>query len=291
MPLNEKKFTAILQKIRDASRRTIIPSIHDLFTYLETEVPSNVVFRRYEDERKTKWEGWIEGRSIGSWEMPLNEADRKSLAYDLYRGVVESGDAGNGTIFWMYHEDWETNVLEFQRDFFDPFVNAMDDIYSSAQAAPSDAILSEVKKVSKDVFVVHGHDEMAKLRVQNFLHRLGLTPIVLHEQVNQGSTIIEKLERESKRVQFAIILLTPDDKGCAARETDLVPRTRQNIIFEWGLFVGLLGRSNVCALRVGSVEIPSDMHGVVWESMDGPWEAKVAKEMRAAGLDVDLNNV
>ena len=146
-------------------------------------------------------------------------------------------------------------------------------------------------QVSKDVFVVHGHDEMAKLKVQNFLHKLGLTPIVLHEQLNQGRTIIEKLERESKRAQFAIVLLTPDDKGCTASDTDLRSRARQNVIFEWGLFVGLLGRGNVCALRVGSVEMPSDMHGVIWESMDGPWESQVAKEMRAAGLNVDLNKL
>ncbi len=146
-------------------------------------------------------------------------------------------------------------------------------------------------QVSKDVFIVHGHDEMAKLRVQNFLHKLGLTPIVLHEQLNQGRTIIEKLERESKRARFAIVLLSPDDKGCVASESDLKPRTRQNIIFEWGLFVGLLGREKVCALRVGSVEMPSDMHGVIWESMDGPWESKVAGEMRAAGLAVDLNKL
>jgi predicted nucleotide-binding protein len=222
--------------------------------------------------------------------MPIDEGERKSLAYNLYRGIVESNDAGNGTVYWMYHEDWETNVLEFQRDFFDLLVRAMEEIYN-AQTSSSETDPDEARTMSKNVFVVHGHDVVAKLLVQNFLHRLGLTPIVLHEQENRGSVLIEKLERESRRAQFAIILLTPDDRGCAASDPDPRPRTRQNVVFEWGLFVGLLGRKNVCALRVGSVEIPSDMSGIVWENMDGPWEAKIAKEMRAAGLDVDLNNI
>jgi predicted nucleotide-binding protein len=139
------------------------------------------------------------------------------------------------------------------------------------------------------VFIVHGHDEVARLKVQNFLHKLRLDPIVLHDERNQGRAIIEKLEREAQRAQFAIVLLSPDDKGCRRADDTFNPRARQNIIFEWGLFVGLLGRDKVCALCTGSVEMPSDVNGIAWESMEGHWEARVAKEMQAAGLRVDLN--
>jgi len=149
----------------------------------------------------------------------------------------------------------------------------------------------EANDDANNVFVVHGHDEALLLRVQNFLHRLGLNPIVLQDQLNRGRAIIEKLEREAKRVNFAIILLSPDDKGCKSSEDDPRPRARQNIIFEWGWFVGLLGRGRVCALRTGTVEMPSDLDGVVWEAVDGSWEARVAKEMREAGLQVDLNRL
>ena len=44
------------------------------------------------------------------------------------------------------------------------------------------------------VFIVHGHDNAAKQEVARLVERLGLEAIILHEQVNRGKTIIEKIE-------------------------------------------------------------------------------------------------
>src|ERR1700687_1048438 len=86
------------------------------------------------------------------------------------------------------------------------------------------------------VFVVHGYDE-ARERVARLLERLGLKPIILHEQPDQGRTIIEKFESHAA-VGFAVVLLTPDEVGSAAFEPQaLKPRARQNVIFELGFFV------------------------------------------------------
>jgi predicted nucleotide-binding protein len=43
----------------------------------------------------------------------------------------------------------------------------------------------------------------------------------------------------------------------------------------------------------GSVELPSDLHGVLYVPMDegDGWKLKLAKEMKAAKLDVDMNLV
>src|SRR5438094_3251544 len=62
------------------------------------------------------------------------------------------------------------------------------------------------------VFLVHGHDGAAKHEVARFCEHLGLQPIVLHEQANEGRTIIEKFEGHAN-VDFAIVLLTTDDIG------------------------------------------------------------------------------
>ncbi len=64
----------------------------------------------------------------------------------------------------------------------------------------------------RKVFIVHGHDEAAKVSVARFLETIGFEAIVLHEQVNRGLTIIEKFEVHSD-VGFAVVLLTPDDFG------------------------------------------------------------------------------
>jgi len=143
------------------------------------------------------------------------------------------------------------------------------------------------------IFIVHGHDEEAKQSVARFLERLGIEVVILHEQPNQGRTIIEKFEDYSD-VSYAVVLLTPDDLGGRANDLDnLLPRARQNVVFELGFFIGKLGRERVCALHKGEVEIPSDFSGVLWIRMDaaGAWQFKLAREIKAAGFSIDLNKL
>ncbi len=137
------------------------------------------------------------------------------------------------------------------------------------------------------VFVVHGHDDAAREAVARFLERMGFEAIVLHERANRGGTIIEKFEANSD-VGYAVVLLTPDDEGAKTGFT-ANPRARQNVIFEWGYFVGRLGREHVFALKKGNVELPSDIQGWVWEVLDeyGAWRQKLAKELEAAGFSID----
>lgn len=81
---------------------------------------------------------------------------------------------------------------------------------------------------SKKVFIVHGQDDIRKYEVSEFLYEQGLEPIILHEQVNNEQTIIEKIEKNSD-VACAIILLTPDDEGKLKDSySPLKTRARQN---------------------------------------------------------------
>jgi predicted nucleotide-binding protein len=110
---------------------------------------------------------------------------------------------------------------------------------------------------SKKVFLVHGHDSEAKEGTARFLEKVGLQPVILHEQPNSGRTIIEKFEVYSGDIAFAVVLLTPDDFGGAASSPGASkPRARQNVIMELGYFIGRLGRFRVCALHKGGVELP-----------------------------------
>lgn len=141
------------------------------------------------------------------------------------------------------------------------------------------------------VFLVHGHDEGAREQVARFLEQLGIRPVILHEQANKGRTIIEKLER-SGDIAFAVVVLTPDDVGASAKTADRqMARARQNVILELGYFIGLLGRERVCALHKGELELPSDFVGVAYVPLDpaGGWRLSLARELKAARYDVDLN--
>jgi len=140
------------------------------------------------------------------------------------------------------------------------------------------------------VFLVHGHDEAVLHETARFLEKLEQDIVILREQPNRGQTIIEKFEDYSD-VGFAIILLTPDDRGGEASlpYEKQKPRARQNVIFELGYFIGRLGRHRVCALYRPGVELPSDYAGVLYVQFDeqGGWRLALAKEMKAAGLPVD----
>ncbi len=151
----------------------------------------------------------------------------------------------------------------------------------------------EQRTPGNSVFVVHGHDEAIKQSVARLLEKLGLQPIILHEKATEGRTIIEKLEHYSD-VDFAVILLTPDDIGAdKEKPSDLRPRARQNVILELGFFLGVLSRKRVCPLYRGPMELPSDYMGVGYVLMDdaGAWKYDLAKELRAAGFDVDMNKI
>ncbi len=151
---------------------------------------------------------------------------------------------------------------------------------------------SEPETPSRKVFVVHGHDELAKNALEGFLGEIGLEPIVLHRQPDKGRTIIEKFEAHSD-VGFAFVLLTPDETAYLATEEDkesaerkTKKRARPNVLFEFGFFVGKLGRTRVCCLYTGDVELPSDVSGLLYKQYENSVEETfwpLQKELRAAG--------
>ena len=112
----------------------------------------------------------------------------------------------------------------------------------------------KMQKSWSKVFVIHGHDESALQTVARFLERLEIETVILHEKPNKGRTIIEKIESYAD-VKFAVVLLTPDDAGALEkRKDDLGFRARQNVVFEFGYFMGKLGQKSVCALVKGDME-------------------------------------
>ncbi|HET9183639.1 MAG TPA: nucleotide-binding protein [Candidatus Angelobacter sp.] len=143
------------------------------------------------------------------------------------------------------------------------------------------------QKKSDRVFIVHGHDENAVDQTELLVRRFGLTPIILREAPSGGRTVIEKFEAHSN-VGVAIVLLTPDDFG-GKDIGNLLPRARQNVIWEWGYLVAKLGRENVICLYKQGVEMPSDLHGLVTIHFEGDVRAKaeeIRRELNAAGYEI-----
>ncbi len=90
------------------------------------------------------------------------------------------------------------------------------------------------------------------------------------------------------------MLLTPDDFGGPAGHPEKTRlRARQNVILELGNFIAKLKRHRVCCLYVEGVELPSDYDGVLWVpyGVSGKWREQLVKELIAAGIEVDSENL
>lgn len=147
---------------------------------------------------------------------------------------------------------------------------------------------NQTSNLNSKIFIVHGHDKGLQQEVARVLEKQGLQPIILNEQTNQGRTIIEKIEHNSD-VQAAVCLFTSDDEGKSKKETEYNNRARQNVVFETGYFLGKLGRDRLVIIAETSLELPSDMQGVVYTN--GNWEFELLKELKAMGYTIDLNKL
>ena len=164
---------------------------------------------------------------------------------------------------------------------------------SSPALASDKTVITPEKNDSNKIFIVHGHDEEMKEKVARLLSKLHLEPIILHEMPDNGKTIIEKIECYANEVNFAVILFTPDDEGQKRGTDQLKTRGRQNVVLEYGYFIGKYGRDRVVVLYKDVEELPSDIDGLLYTMVDKgeSWKFALGRNLKAAGYDIDLNHL
>ena len=159
-----------------------------------------------------------------------------------------------------------------------------------------DILDGKVTTGGRKVFVVYGHDEIARTQLEAMLRRWDLDPIILDQQASGGQTIIEKLEEYSADVGYAIVLATPDDEGKAVNEESYKFRVRQNVVLELGMFLAKLGRNKVAILlkEDKNFEKPSDIQGLIYI----PFQNKVdevainlIRELSRQGINIDSGRI
>lgn len=191
----------------------------------------------------------------------------------------------------------EEDKFQLAKSYYLGALRASMQILDEDQFDELPTIASSERTLSNRVFIVHGHDAAAKNELEIFLAGIGLEPVVLHRQPDEGRTVIEKFEKYSD-VGYAFILLTPDEVSYLASEEkvpeadrELERRARPNVIFEFGFFVGRLGRNRVCCLHKDEVVLPSDVSGLLYKRFNASIEEvgyAIIRELRAAGYRVEL---
>lgn len=234
------------------------------------------------------WNDYNEEFLKQSFNNPANEYKKDYIDTDKLGAWVFGG-----------HSSPSEQLLEFKETFNGKIDNLSSLLQKADLLKVDDEIIIQASNSKNDnkpldktkVFIVHGHDDLAKMETARFIELLGFEAIILHEQINSGKTIIEKIESYTD-VGFGIVLYTPCDVGSKrGEENNLKNRSRQNVVFEHGYLIAKIGRENVTALVKGSVETPNDISGVVYISMIGDWKLEIAKELRNSGYNIDMNKV
>lgn len=192
----------------------------------------------------------------------------------------------DGEVFCVY----DTGRFVPQGNRKSPLALAVGEWTSEAQSVSVRTALVSVEPAGAPIFIVYGHDTSARDGLELLLRRMGLEPIILANLPAAGDTIIEKLERylgEHGEVGYACVLLTPDDEGHKAGKTeDRKYRARQNVVLELGMVLARLGRPRVAILHKQSVELPSDIDGLIYISFQERLDevkTQLFKELEAAG--------
>lgn len=111
-----------------------------------------------------------------------------------------------------------------------------------------------------------------------FVTRLGLQPVVLQGARAPGS-LIERLDGLRDQ-DFALVLLAAGDSADSP-----------GLLLDVAFLLGALGRGRICFVLEDAAALGPEWDGVARQSMDGAgvWRLLLAREMKQAGLDVDLN--
>jgi predicted nucleotide-binding protein len=125
--------------------------------------------------------------------------------------------------------------------------------------ANSELVTPTVAAAKNRVFISHGR---AKdwLEVQAYIEKdIELETRELAQEPNLGRTILAKLGETSNDCDSAVIVMTGDDHDAQGQL-----RARETVIHEIGFFQGKYGLSRVCLMHEEGVNIPSNIHGLVY---------------------------
>ena len=115
--------------------------------------------------------------------------------------------------------------------------------------------------------------------VSGFAEQMGLEPVIIGNPPGGGAAVsLDKLE-ELRDLDFAILL--PAEKADAAAS-----------LLAIGFLLAVLGRNRICFVTDGSADGLPELEGAQKVTVDGAggmWRLLLAREMRRAGLEVDLN--
>jgi predicted nucleotide-binding protein len=128
--------------------------------------------------------------------------------------------------------------------------------------------------LTKDDFGVSKNDCNVETEFTSALDKVDATNLVF----NVRETFMDNIEVDEVEPFFELVDLSKD------LTSKILPRARQNVIFEIGLTFGYLDRHNVLMLYEEGVERPSDLDGLTYYPLNSDWKKMVIKDLLAVNI-------
>ena len=120
-------------------------------------------------------------------------------------------------------------------------------------------------------------DTKSAQALSNFITQLGLAPALHSALKGTGDAAALEALEAARGAEYAVVLGAAEGSGISPLQI--------------GFLLGLVGRNRLCFLGTAKAGVPAGMEAVPGHTLDdsGLWKLLLAREMKQAGLDVDLN--
>lgn len=132
----------------------------------------------------------------------------------------------------------------------------------------------EIKDMGKNEIFIGSSSEMIDYmdEIALKLEKIKETPLLWNDESKgifvPGTSTIDSLLEITDRVKAAIFIFNEDDKVWFNGNDSIIgiseDAVRDNVLFEYGLFMGTLGKGKVCFVCKGKPHIASDLQGITY---------------------------
>ena len=137
----------------------------------------------------------------------------------------------------------------------------------ATDTTPTAAVSATPAALKRRIFIGSSSEGLARAREIAQLIASDTTTAQLWSGIFEpGYLTFEALEEMLAEADAAVFIATPDDKAVIRGRTLAVPRA--NVLLEFGLVAGRLGRHNIAICQYGGTELPSDLKGLTVIEMD-----------------------
>jgi predicted nucleotide-binding protein len=156
----------------------------------------------------------------------------------------------------------------------------------------------QVSIIARGLLVSVAEQDVAGAVVKKFLADMGVDLVLLNAPASGGEELIAAVDTVEKANNVSFALVSVGDDEAATRFTDDVElqdgsAVDRIAIFLMGVLVGKMGLKRVCMLHPSGSNPTADPSGLTHVAIDesGGWQLQLARQLKRAGVHLDLNRL